>query len=78
MSDKIEIVSKHYDQMADANHVPYGTWFPDDEYVQRDETHSIEGLFEGAVPAVDWSGKDQPPAVVKRKPGRPKGSKNKR
>ena len=70
MSD-IKIVSKDEFQQVNNSHVPYGTIL-DDDAEHASEAQSMEGLFAGAVPAVDWRGVDAP-----RKPGRPKGSKNK-
>ena len=82
MSD-VEIVSADWFRNghaeADSGRVPYGTIFHDDDTEQRDEQHGIEGLRDGAVPAVDWRGVDSDQSVksvkqdpVKRKPGRPR------
>ena len=76
MSDVV-IVSKDQFQNDFGDRVPYGTILDDSADLSDNET--IEGMFEGAVPAVDWRGVDQvdtvpgpKPPVVKRKPGRPR------
>lgn len=83
MSD-IVIVSKEQFHNGNNDRVPYGTVLDDSAYLADNDT--IEGVMEGAVPAVDWRGIDQVDTMpgpspkdepVKRKPGRPKGSKNK-
>jgi hypothetical protein len=57
----------------DEGHVPYGTVFADETDFSENQT--MEGIREGAVPAVDWRGVDQVdtvPGPAKRKPGRPR------
>jgi len=75
MSD-IVIVSR--DQFrnghAPEGHVPYGTILVDDDEMVAADTDTIESMFEGAVPSVDWRGVDQVdappgPSVKSRKAG---------
>jgi hypothetical protein len=59
---------------APEGHVPYGSILDDSDDMVAADTDTIESMYQGAVPSVDWRGVDQVdappgPSVKSRKAG---------
>ena len=59
MSDVVIVSKSTFNHTyVDAGHVPYGSILEDDEDTVVSDFQTIEGMFDGAVPATDWRGID--------------------